>query len=228
MTDMAHLSLREKNRQTARDVVLDAAERLLRKGEVADFSMRALAAEAGVGFATPFNHFGNKNAIMQALSKRLIDRMAAQFRQDTPAGDVVDRVWGMDRIAVAQLLEKPDVYKAVVGSLGVVSPVRSNVVDQSRSLWTLALGDLKGCARDVRHGASSLLATHLAYGFRGCLSFWIAGEITDAELPSAVQANASAILLGFVLAPLRRRLLATLYAPIGAPEKGGVRSGQDP
>ena len=47
--------------------MLDAAERLLRDGN-AEFSMRDLAAEAGVSFATPFNQFGSKPAIMQALS----------------------------------------------------------------------------------------------------------------------------------------------------------------
>ena len=57
--------LRERNKQLARDVVLDAAERLLRASPNAEFSMRALAAEAGVGFATPFNHFGNKENVLK-------------------------------------------------------------------------------------------------------------------------------------------------------------------
>src|SRR5260221_8939921 len=96
--DTTQPPLRERNRRLARDVVLDAAERLLRKSETADFSMRALAAEAGVGFATPFNHFGGKNAIMQALSARLIARMAARFRDESPAGDAIDRVLAMGRI----------------------------------------------------------------------------------------------------------------------------------
>ena len=52
--------------------ILDAAEHLMRQGK-ADFSMRDLASEAGVSFATPFNHFGSKAGIMQALSGRRID-----------------------------------------------------------------------------------------------------------------------------------------------------------
>jgi AcrR family transcriptional regulator len=204
------ITLRERNRQNARDVVLDAAERLLGKGDAADFSMRALAAEAGVGFATPFNHFGSKNAIMQALSSRLIDRMSAKFERSAPSGNMVDRVWSMGSIAVALLLQQPDVYKAVVGSLGVVSPVPSSVIHQSRALWLLALGNFEGCAREVRNVAQSTLASQLAFGFRGCLSFWIAGEIPDDELAATVRANAAAILLGVVGADLRRRLLVCL------------------
>ncbi len=52
---------------TTKERVLSAAERLLRVGE-ADFSMRDLAAEAGVSFATPFNLFGSKVGIIRALS----------------------------------------------------------------------------------------------------------------------------------------------------------------
>jgi AcrR family transcriptional regulator len=210
MTDTANPSLRERNRQLARDVVLDAAERLLRRGDRADFSMRALAAEAGVGFATPFNHFGNKNTIMQALSSRLIDRMAETFRNKTPTGDVIDRVMAMCGVAAALLLEQPEVYKVVVGSLGVVGSVPSAVMNQSRSLWLLALGDLEGIAGDVRRIAQPVLAGQLAFAFRGCLSFWIAGEMRDDELRVAVQASASAILLGFVASDHRPRLLARL------------------
>src|ERR1700749_1671537 len=121
MAGTSRQPLRERNRQLARDLVLDAAERLLQKGETADFSMRALAAEAGVGFATPFNHFGSKNAIMQALSSRLIDRMATRFHDEARDGDAIDRVLEMGRISVALLLEKSIVHKAVVGSLGVAN-----------------------------------------------------------------------------------------------------------
>ena len=207
MAEKPILSLRERNRLAARDTVLDAAERLLQTGDGASFSMRALAEEAGVGFATPFNHFGSKAAIMQALSARIIDRMAERFRRKPPAGDAIDRVLAMGEIAVGLLLEQPDVYKVVVGSLGTVSPTPTAVMEQSRSLWALALGDLDGISREAREMARSELPKHLAFGFRGCLSFWIAGEIGNDKLPEAVKANAATILLGFAAKARRHHLI---------------------
>jgi AcrR family transcriptional regulator len=203
MAGTARQPLRERNRQLARDIVLDAAERLLQRGETADFSMRALAAEASVGFATPFNHFGTKNAIMQALSARLIERMATRFRQEAPDGDAVDHVLAMGRISVALLLEKPDVHKAVVQSLGVVSLVPGSARQNSRELWSLALGDLAGVAIEMRSLAQTVLADQLAFDFRGCVSFWIAGELQDGDLSATFQAGACTLLLGFV-GPKRR------------------------
>jgi AcrR family transcriptional regulator len=206
MADTAHQPLRERNRQLARDTVLDAAERLLQKSDTADFSMRALAVEAGVGFATPFNHFGSKNAIMQALSSRLIERMAKRFQGETPEGDAIDRVLEMGRISVALLLEKPAVHKAVVGSLGVVSSVPSAVRQNSRQLWSLALGGFAGIAEDLREIAQATLAEQLAFDFRGCVSFWIAGELTGEDLGTAFRIGASTLLLGFA-SPARRSYL---------------------
>ncbi|MDT3379122.1 helix-turn-helix domain-containing protein [Labrys neptuniae] len=183
--------------------MLDAAERLLERGETADFSMRALAAEAGVGFATPFNHFGSKNAIMQALSARLIQRMATQFRDEAPAGDAIDHVLAMGRISVALLLEKPDVHKAVVGSLGIATSEPGPVRQNSRGLWSLALGDFAGIAVETKTFAEAVLADQLAFNFRGCVSFWIAGELQDEDLDSAFRIGASTLLLGFA-SPSRR------------------------
>src|SRR5579883_1251564 len=175
-------ALRDRNRKLARDVVLDAAERLLQASPKADFSMRALAAEAGVGFATPFNHFGNKNAIMQALSARVIERMSARFRDEQPGGDAIDRILAMGRISADVLLEKPEVSKVVVGSLSVVSPTPSSVRPKSEALWAEALGDCSGLDPATQTLSRTLLPQQLAFTFRGCVSFWIAGELSDSML----------------------------------------------
>ena len=175
---------REEKRQIGRDAVLDAAERLLRGGATADFSMRDLAVEAGVSFATPFNQFGSKSAIMQALSARLIDAMAARFRASTQADGTVDRVLAMVRVACDVLLKAPAVNRPIIGSLGAPSPTPGQVSAHSSALWALALGG----AADMADGRSLLARTvmpdQLALCFRGCLSFWGAGEIGDDALPA--------------------------------------------
>ncbi|MBB4200800.1 AcrR family transcriptional regulator [Rhodoblastus sphagnicola] len=196
--------------------MLDAAERLLQASPSADFSMRALATEAGVGFATPFNHFGSKNAIMQALSSRVIKRMATRFREQRPQGDAVDRVLAMGRISVGVLLEKPDVSKSVVGSLGVAGPSPSAVLPQSEALWSLALGDLSTLSSDAPIALRAVLPQQLAFTFRGCVSFWIAGELTDEAMVTAFQTGALAILLGFVN-PTRRAALMAQMSPLPIP-----------
>ena len=210
MTSPAPSSVRERNRLVARDSILDAAERLLDRGETAEFSMRELAVEAGKSFVTPFNHFGSKGAIMQALSVRVIDRMEARFRAEATVGDAIDRTLVMGRTAVACLLERPVVYKAVVSSLGTAGPTPGEVRPRSRALWELALGDLAGISGDLRGQARAILADQIAFTFRGCLSFWIAGEIADKGLTSAVETATATALLGFAAPGRRHRVLSAM------------------
>ena len=210
MADSVRPSLRERNKQLARDVVLDAAERLLRKGELGEFSMRALAAEAQVGFATPFNHFGSKNAIMQALSARLVGRMLARFNETTPPSDAFGRVLAMGAISTGLLLDQPEIYRAVVASVGAVQPTPSAVRSDSESLWARAVGDAEGIVPELRAFAQTQLPEQIAYLFRGCLSFWIAGELLDDALNSAFAGGVATLMLGLVEPARRPALLQNL------------------
>jgi AcrR family transcriptional regulator len=180
-----------------RDGVIDAAERLLRDGR-ADFSMRDLAAEAGVSFATPFNQFGSKGAIMHALSARRIDTMIERFTAAPTPGAAADRVISAIGIATAVMLEEPDVNRSVMGWLGTSVASPGQVLAHSTTLWAHALGDGEGLAADRRPVALRLLPEQLAFGFRGVLSFWTAGELADDALAGRARAMARTLMLGFV------------------------------
>lgn len=176
-----------------RQRVLDAAEALLRNGK-ADFSMRELAAEAGVSFATPFNQFGNKAAIMHALSARRIDAMTAGFMQAEGLPHALDRVLLATATAAQVMLEEPQVNRAVMEWIGMAAPSPGNVLERSAELWRLAI------AQDAEEGPAAAgedqLPRLLAFGFRGVLSFWTAGELADETLVRHAQDVARAIMAG--------------------------------
>jgi AcrR family transcriptional regulator len=173
--------------EPVRHRILDAAETLLREGK-AEFSMRELATGAGVSFATPFNQFGSKAAIMQALSRRRIDTMTARFAEAAHPPATIYRVLLAVDIAVATMVEEPRVNRAVMGWIGTAGPSAGDAMARSSALWALALGD------GDDHGDLPQL---LALGFRGALSFWTAGELTDEALATHARAMASALLAGF-------------------------------
>jgi AcrR family transcriptional regulator len=201
---------REEKRQIGREAVLAAAERLLRGGATAEFSMRDLAAEAGVSFATPFNQFGNKAAIMQALSARRIDAMAACYQAHVPEGGAIWRVLALVQIAAEVLLEEPAVNRPIIGSLGEPNATPGRVSAHSRKLWSLALGEGDGLAEDRRSLAQSILPDQLTFCFRGCISFWGAGEIIDAHLVGRAREGVIIALLGFAKDGDRKHLLEML------------------
>ena len=159
--------------------------------------MRDLAAEAAVSFATPFNQFGSKAAIMQALSGRRIDTMIGRFAAAPPLPDAAGRVLLAIDTAVAVMLEEPDVNRAVMGWIGTSGPAPGQVMAHSKTLWTLALGDGEGLSATRREEALRRLPRQLAFAFRGVLSFWAAGELPDELLGPSAREIACNLLLGF-------------------------------
>jgi len=183
--------------EPVRQRVLDAAERLLRQGK-AEFSMRDLAAKAEVSFATPFNHFGSKAGVMHALSARRIDEMEARLRSAKPHSDAQERVLLATKLAATVMLEEPLVSRAVMGWLGTPGPTPGGVLARSATLWALALGEGEGLIAARREEALATLPEQLAFGFRGVLSFWTAGELPDAELAARAKIVAANLLRGYV------------------------------
>jgi len=186
-----------------RGKVLAAAERLLTQGD-AEFSMRDLAAEAGVSFATPFNQFGGKLAIMRALSAARIDQMHQRAADAEPEPDAMARILRTVAIATDVMTGAPAVNRAVMGAIGSPGSEPGDVRSRSRALWEAAVGDGAGLATDHLDAALLVLPDQLANVFRGVLSFWTAREIEDEALCGEALAAAATVLMGF--APPARRL----------------------
>ena len=162
-------------KQSTQERVLDAAERLLAQG-IPAFSMRDLAQEAALSFATPFNQFGSKAAIMFALSARRIAAMREQLAQATLPETTVERVLAAVDIASKVMLTAPGVNRAVMGAISGATDEPGNVSLRSRALWAEALGDGVGLVAATRPLAMTVLPNQLAVEFRGALSFWTAGN----------------------------------------------------
>jgi AcrR family transcriptional regulator len=191
--------------------VLAAAESLLGNG-AAEFSMRDLAAAAGVSFATPFNHFGSKLAIMHALSARLIEQMHERASAASLSSDASQRVLEVVTIAASVMMEKPQVNRAVMGAVGSPGAIPGDVRERSRALWADALGDTEGLASATRDLGRAVLPEQLATAFRGTLSFWTAGEIPDEDLHAQAIAAAATLLFGFVEDARRREMAGLMLA----------------
>jgi AcrR family transcriptional regulator len=196
---------------STREKVLDAAESLLSEG-AAEFSMRDLAAAAGVSFATPFNQFGSKLAILHALSARLIAQMHERASKVRLSIDASQRVLEVVTIATSVMIEKPQVNRAVIGAIGSPGRESGDIRERSRALWADALGDAAGLASTSRDFGRAFLPEQLAIAFRGTLSFWTAGEIRDEDLRPQAIAAAATVLFGFVEDAKRKKLADLMHS----------------
>lgn len=194
---MARDKIDPSPRPPVRERVLEAAERLLAQPNAA-FSMRELADEAGVSFATPFNQYGSKAAIMLALSARRIELMHARLADAALPDTAVARVLVAADVAVSVMLAAPAVNRAVMGAISAPTDTPGDVSSRSGALWAQALGAGEGLAASTLALALAVLPDQLAVAFRGVLSFWTAGELGDQLLARRARVAAATVLLGFV------------------------------
>jgi hypothetical protein len=166
----------------------------------------------------PGLYFGGDTAKAFALGGSQGARARARkASHDVPAHDLhsfdCESIWLAARM--------PRSYSASSADAAVPSSVR----ERSRELWSLALGDYSGIAEEVKTIARSLLLGQLAFSFRGCVSFWIAGEIDDRDLLTEFQTGACASLLGFAEPRRRAYLLELLSAMSIRTHVGRARAG---
>jgi AcrR family transcriptional regulator len=79
-------SERQQRRDRRRQELLDAADRLIRRGGPA-FSMDEMASEAGITKPVLYRHFGDKDGLHEALAERYIHELKAALR---PAAETTD------------------------------------------------------------------------------------------------------------------------------------------
>ncbi|WP_083224618.1 TetR/AcrR family transcriptional regulator [Sphingomonas panacis] len=198
--DPKPIRLMERKRSLAREVILDAAEKLLRSNSPPDFSMRALCDEAGVSFTTPFNYFGNKNGIIQALAERLMTEIGDLYRDVAQPTDAIDRLFVMCDTAADVWMKRSAVNRFIGSALMAVEEGehRGKMLARSRSLWEEAMLDLEGITPDLRDRAARILPLHCAIAFRGVMMLWIGEEIGDSSFSGLLKAQVATLMLGFV------------------------------
>jgi len=88
MADQHGLAIEALDTPAVRERILIATRAALAKAGSASFTIEQVAAEAGVGVATVYRHFSNKENLLQALSSQLHPRRAAQQLLEDASGDL--------------------------------------------------------------------------------------------------------------------------------------------
>jgi AcrR family transcriptional regulator len=88
IADEYSLEISELGSPAIRERILTATRKALSKAGSVNFTVEQVALEAGVGVATVYRHFGNKEGMLQALSGQLHPRQAALQLLEQGSGDL--------------------------------------------------------------------------------------------------------------------------------------------
>lgn len=160
--------------------VLDAVESLVKDRGDVSFSVRELAARAGVSPTTPFNHFGSKCGLLDALVRRSLEELSEGLTQ-ARARSPLDRVFQIAEGATSFYLARERVYRPIYRELlgGEIGP-SSESLAFAVGLWREALDAAVEAGHVPSARSIEILATQLELNWLGTLLAWVAGTL-DAQ-----------------------------------------------
>lgn len=195
----------EKGKQRRRRAILDAARDIIVRLGDGGMTMRAMAAQAGVSPATPYNLFGSKQAILQAVYDEDHQTYSAYF-EGRASDDALVRIFDLVDVSIDYLGQQPDFYRALFAILQ-----RESGSEVASRTWSLRLSYLRALVSDCVAAGElredtpiDLVASALFRIFKAISQEWVDGMLTleDAR-------NALGVSFGLIL--------ASLITPKGAP-----------
>lgn len=198
------MGVREEGKNKRRDRITAAARSLIQSGE-SGFRMRALAEEAGVSIATPYNLFGSKQAILSAV----MDADLSRFKETLARQRVENLTMFTQTVSITRELIDldPQFYRNVI----LKTNAQDAGSDRSRLMHWKQLIDTSIADGDLLTFADSLeLAVHIRQLFSAAFARWAREEISSREAEAQVSYAITLSLAGVATPASRQRLQSSL------------------
>lgn len=197
MTEPEHGGLRERGKARRRQAVLEAARAMIKEHESTGFAMRALAQRAGVGEVTPYNLFGSKRGVLEAILSEELERYQEGFAR-MAAADELEALYEYVGVSMTMYRSDPQLYRVVFRDLMLTGDpsLRSFFSAPQRKVF------LDLVEKAIRAGyLSELVAPHLIARTLGravtsCLGDWLWEDISLDSLEANVGLSFTMVLRG--------------------------------
>jgi AcrR family transcriptional regulator len=192
--------------------ILDAAETLILETGDVSFSTRDLAKNAGVSFATPFNHFGSKLGVLDAIIERSLTLMPRTPAQR--AGDSVDRLLTGVHPAITYYSKQSKLYRPIYGAvLGRTTDIRNSgspSLVRAIAMWRHSLVDAKSEGLIAKGRNIDLIADLIEHNWIGSVLSWIHHSLSAEDWRNLFSYNVALTLCGIVTEERRPKLLKSV------------------
>lgn len=116
MTEAEQGGQRERSKARRRQALLEAARAMIRENETTGFAMRALAQRAGVGEVTPYNLFGSKRGVLEAILSEELERYQQAFAA-IAGEDELGALFEFVAVSIRMYRSDPQLYRVVLRDL---------------------------------------------------------------------------------------------------------------
>jgi AcrR family transcriptional regulator len=216
----APLSGHDIGKLKRRRAILDAAREIVTSLGDTGLTMRALAAHAGVSPATPYNLFGSKQAVLQAVYDEDQQDFYRAFEAKA-SRDSLTRLFDMIDLSIEHWLRTPDFHKALLAILyrGAAAPGAgaANRPQLTYAYVEQLIADAVAAGVLRADTPVAIVTATLARIFRAAGQEWIDGALTLEQARDDLGRSFVLVLAGLVLPASRDALTA-----IGRRYEGGA------
>jgi len=206
---------REENKTQRRGEILAAARTLMQEPGNAAFSMRALAEQAGVSIATPYNLFGSKQAVLVSLlDENLADY---QSRLSELSGTGVDALFEAIALMCRLFAAEPDFYRNLISAVVTDSgPELKLLIGGPRyALWKQLLQNAREAGELDADADPDAFAVTLTQLLAATVQEWALGSLGLKEMEARVRYGLALTLSAIATRRSSRGIRARLAAAEG-------------
>lgn len=192
-----------------RRAILDAACEIITTLGDAGLNMRALAARAGVSPATPYNLFGSKQAVLQAIYDEDQQEFYRGFEQQA-SKEPLTRLFDMIDLAILHWQRTPDFHRALIAILyrGGASAGQGDRPHLTLVYVRQLIADAVAAGALRADTPVDIVTATLARIFRAAGQEWIDGALTLDQARVDLGRSFALVLAGLVSPEWRERLAA--------------------
>jgi AcrR family transcriptional regulator len=191
----------ERGKQRRRRAIVDAARDIISREGEAGMTMRSMAAQAGVSPATPYNLFGSKQAILQAVYDEDLEQFRTYYEQRR-SGDALARLFDIMDVSITYFEREPEFYRALIGILQ-----RNAGSEIGASAWALRLNYFRTLIEDNIAAAElrsdtpvELVSSALVRIFKAIAQEWVDGSLSLPQMRDELGTSFSLVLASLVTA----------------------------
>lgn len=230
MTEPEQGGLRERGKARRRQAVLQAARAMIKENESTGFAMRALAQRAGVGEVTPYNLFGSKSGVLEAILAEELEGYREGFAR-MAATDAFEALYEFIGVSMTMYRSDPQLYRVVFRDLMLTGDpsLRSFFSEPQRRVFLGLIGTAIEAGYLSDTVAPHLIARTLGRAVTSCLADWLWEDISLDSLEANVGLTFTMVLRGIATAKALPRcdiLLARYQDAVNRHSRRTTRQGR--
>lgn len=203
---------REESKAQRRRTIVAAARTLMQETGQAGFSMRALAEQAGVSIATPYNLFGSKQSVMFAVLDADLEQY--QARLERIKTDEIDVFFKAVSLATSLYSAEPGFYRAVLFAVynDGGTEFRAMFGGPRHAMWRRLVNNARSAGMLEEAVEPNALAITLGHILFSCIMEWVNGLLSLDELEARAQYGFALSLRGMATPASTERLRAKVLS----------------